>query len=1557
MARLPGQPALEALALASFSSSHRIHGASQAISRLDSLPGMPELPEEAAPASAQLSLPSRRRCGAAEPRLRGDLAAASRDLSGLRAQARHVEDMMQASRSILGDVCLKQLDHLTAPSEKAKSAAQLRQVRALVEVQEDLRKTMQEKELRSRLQEQQSLHRKELEEQRASSQQALEEQKEFFEKALKAVLPAADGSHSASKAFAAEEVAVPIDQVPRGLRLDDLLRLVEENKEWLQGPTAREKMTGRKNMYDVTPELIIARSPGEERIVELAEEDAEKIAKSLAGGDDGIFVKGSLQCREGAKLGGLPVENLVIQGVLCEDGAQRREYWKHGSDAWLMHMGAHGALAHHGQDAIPARLLGKQLGEANARRKKELLKQQYSGLSQVAYVGVVKQGEFETLCFAKSLRLHAEKVHPGNPGAMCYYICSLLGRVGLVRLIRSIEAGSFQDLGTDWQSSPFNRALEHVAACSDLSRRMKQDSVYCAVMLHRFDERCSTLEWRIWCIFEIWRCCKLELRLDLFSVEGQLTRISSTPLACKIRKQAKGLDMSNTKCSEKRDARLINDQRMIEQAIKTSGTTWAQIAGMIQLQISSLVEFSASLAISRNALTGAAYLTDLSGVLPKLLWHSNVQCANQEIVSQWMENQLGSAEVRDSSSIINDCIKARKTWDRGVGPWLHCCRASFSASSSLDKEAAQSREESRAGAACLLGGGVQETVIPLRVPLAELADIKEGVDLFKAWAQRAFGSDSDEILRGDRRLVLVLDGLDEAATARRRVLKWLQKWLQANGHRCVCIIVASRPSGTNQVLGSDGSAREPAGSAVLGQLSETSLLTQEPLPVSCHVRLHDGAGQSLGAATVLSCEEGFLLKKKKDEVGLKPGVPPLKVRRKDPKQVFSATVCLDYADRSSARALLERAFREAGGDPKEESHFVVARRADGEVWKDDSPISYGQMLSWPKGAFPCRAFLKTKNLKTKVNTADGEVEDVQVSLCETSSGIFLSADLEPGDEVELSSGLQELLPLDRCFRVVLDTPVPSCPAMLNEMTAQDELSLQLGFAPFEILPLSPPVASRISKFGEEELRALPEAVWRTPLMASILGTYPRGQKEEELDGATAELVLMEHAVETLLKQAEERTGCKELRAELGPLCLAKLQVGQRLLLESDFTSQVVFQEAQLGHLRFFEPSGQAVQLYHLRMQEYLAAEARLAGAQAPAWKQAFAEAQQQPMLRGALRFCLMMQTAHAAEAEIDLSSLSSSKLGAADAEAFQGALLCSEKLVLDLDGNHLGPEGGSSLASALPKRLRRLELKLAGNRIGVEGTRALAASLAELPLQELRLSLMMNGIGDDGAQALAAAMAKLPQLQKLDLSVNSLGAEGAQALAAAMAKLPQLQKLALDLSVNSLGVEGARALAASLAELPLQELQLGLNRNEIGAEGAQALAAAIAKLPQLQKLALFLSNNSLGDEGTRALATSLAELPLQELRLDLERNEIGDEGTRALSASLAELPLQELRLELRYNKIGAEGAQALAAAIAKLPQLQKLELFLSNKSLGEEVRDQLRGQLKALPIPEKGIDI
>ena len=42
-----------------------------------------------------------------------------------------------------------------------------------------------------------------------------------------------------------------------------------------------------------------------------------------------------------------------------------------------------------------------------------------------------------------------------------------------------------------------------------------------------------------------------------FCVDGQLTRGSSTPLACKIRERTKVLDVSNTECSEMSDAWLL----------------------------------------------------------------------------------------------------------------------------------------------------------------------------------------------------------------------------------------------------------------------------------------------------------------------------------------------------------------------------------------------------------------------------------------------------------------------------------------------------------------------------------------------------------------------------------------------------------------------------------------------------------------------------------------------------------------------------------------------------------------------------------------------------------------------------------------------------------------------------------------------------------------------------------------------------------------------------------------------------------------------------------------
>jgi len=130
------------------------------------------------------------------------------------------------------------------------------------------------------------------------------------------------------------------------------------------------------------------------------------------------------------------------------------------------------------------------------------------------------------------------------------------------------------------------------------------------------------------------------------------------------------------------------------------------------------------------------------------------------------------------------------------------------------------------------------------------------------------------------------------------------------------------------------------------------------------------------------------------------------------------------------------------------------------------------------------------------------------------------------------------------------------------------------------------------------------------------------------------------------------------------------------------------------------------------------------------------------------------------------------------------------------------------------------------------------------------------------------------------------------------------------------------------------------------------LSSALPK--RLRQLRLDLYENSIGDEGASALA---ARLPLQELWLDLTSNQIGDEGASSLAAALAKLPLRVLQLDLGGNRIRDDGVRAVAAAVGQLPQLQKLALGLGNNGLSPKVKEELRGQLEALSIPEKEIGI
>ncbi|CAE7223902.1 Nlrc5 [Symbiodinium sp. CCMP2592] len=1339
--------------------------------------------------------------------------------------------------------------------------------------------------------------------------------------------------------------------VPHGMRFQFFLDLIEEKREWLEKSTARGK--GRKNMYDVCPEVIIERTTCEEQILVLSEADAGKIARSLAdpSGDQSIFLPDSLQCRSGVHLGGMKVDELAIQGILCDGGGQRREYWAARADRqqrWMT-TSEHGRLDK-GPAEIPSHLqkCGK-LGEKSARREKELLKQPGTVVvlrRGVPYAQLEKPGELglltsfvshawgeETLEFAHTLKLHARNVNPSNPGALAYYICTFCNSQ------HSVDLG-----GDDWRQSPFNLALEHVASRC----HQKRGSMYRAVML--FDRSCSTLK-RKWCIFEIFRCQSLGLELDLYCRDGELTRASESQHAKEILQEVMDVDMMAAECSEKKD------EITIDGAISDHPSGWTGVVSKVKMQVMGHLSFVAHMAMTRDAFTGQQVEPEqgieLEGSAGKVSLSELIDGCMQACLSACLQSAAGQ-QVEDENLAKAQLKRMLITGQGGTGKTV-ITREIVRAAVKLVREKAL-------------------RLVPLRVPLAELARCaKEEGDMLQVWAVQAFGKDGQELLQGERQLLLLLDGLDEAGTDRRRIISWLDGWLRQNSHRCACVVLTSRPSGTDQVVDQEGKAREPSRSSVL-HASEKCLITQDSFPQGSHVLLTDKRDLVIGNGKVPFCEQGFVLRA---DCCLQPPGCHVRVRRKDRGGwgwVFSPAITLHYSDSSRAKALLEQAWREATGrraDLHRKEARVVVTRADGQKWEESSSFYYKRtihwatLLDWSATEFPCRAFLalmerqyaevEVEDLERQY--AEVEVEDLELRVEACGDDVFVSAaGLAPGCWLLTGEGFadkfvrysttredgNELLPTEGAFRTLLEGQNGSADALagaafVSEMTLRAELSEQLQFQPLQLLPLSPGIAARISKAPEQLLETLPDVVWDTPLMASILGECRKQQ--EQMDMVTAELDLMEYALRTLIKKAEERTGRR--LCSLGPRCLEKLQAGHRLFVEADFEDQVVFQEAQRGHLRLFEPvAGQsAVQVYHLKMHELLAAKA---------WKEAagvnlqvaFEQARNEPMLRGAARFLVMMQTAESPEASVDLSNC---KLGAADVEALRGALLCrGPRLKIDLSVNRIGDAGATCLADALSglTSLRELDVELGGS--GLElGVGSLAEALEKLPeLTKLCLSLGGNQLGDFAA-CLAGVLSGLTSLRELRVGLfnTGLGPEGVGSLAEALEKLPELAKLCLELGRNELGGfrlfyrgnAGATCLADVLSGLTsLRELRVGLfntglgrgQRRPTGPEGVGSLAEALEKLPELAQLCLYLRENELGgfrlfyrgNAGATCLADVLSGLTsLRELRVGLfntglgrgQRRPTGPEGVGSLAEALEKLPeLAQLCLYLRENELG-----------------------------------------------------
>ncbi|CAE6966405.1 Nlrc5 [Symbiodinium natans] len=1367
--------------------------------------------------------------------------------------------------------------------------------------------------------------------------------------------PAAEEMQPEAEAAQESVQGPPAWQVPKGIRVKDVCALVEENRAWMEEPTERKGLTGRKNMYDVCGNLIIVKCTSSERVVELSEEDVEQITRSLRkDATESIFEGGTLQCREGVHLGGVPVEHMTIQGILCEGGDLRVKYWKSGDERHDMWMTAekHGRVQ--GMDAIPEKLRGFNLGEVNARRHKDRLRAAGTVVvlrTGVAYVDVTEQGKFaplagfvshywgqETIEFSEILLRHAQKVYPEDPGEMCYYVCTFSNNQ------HSVDLG-----GDDLAHSPFNMALEYIASCY----RARQESMYGAVMM--FDKACAPLT-RIWCIYEIFRCHSLGLTLDLFSCEGQICRTSESELMNEIIERLRNLNLQEVGSSEPQDK--LN----IEAAISDHPGGATAVAGKVQLQVMDLVTFSGCLSITRNAFTGK-------------------QVEPEEIELK----DLSTGEVKTSNALIQACIEGGLPRILLIGP-------GGSGKTVFAREVVRRVVDwARRDAG----------IIPVRVPLAELALHTKDLtgDPLRRWAERAFGAESRELFRGDRKLLLVLDGFDEAGAARRRIVDWLQGWLEAHSCRYVGLIMTSRPSGTDQVLEADGVVRDAVPIPVFAQLSATCFVTRDQLPERSRVELR---GSSVGLTTRLmaSVAQGFLLHRfvfkrsevdNLPEVDLQPGTHRVKVRRKDPRQIFSAAVTLQGpADAARVRGgLLEQALRDAGGEPSRSYKVGVVCGERLRILNEDLSA-----LDGLRQCFPCDVYL-CQTSDSEPRDIEEKSEDVDVTVQAIGdSHVILTGSLKVGDVLVLNGENKErsymLWPPRSCFILTMDTAVTECPTELTQITAQTELSTGLGFQPLELLPLTELAATRIAKCREDELRTLPGEVWQTPLMASLLCKYREEHEELPAAGAVAELELMRFAVEALLAQAAQRTGSSGLREMLRPVCLRVLKAGQRLLREADFAGkEVLFQEALRGHLSFFEPAAghDAVQIYHLRMHELLAAEA-WRDSQPPAqdrqgWKNAFGEVQAQPMLRGALCYVLMMampEMAQMPELQIDLSELQH-PLAAAELEILcRGLQTClqprSEKLLLHLlEGSSIGLEGARGLGAALRRfgQLRELDLGLreAEAGLGAEEAAALAGGLARLQeLTQLKLGLYRNDqLGAEGWRSLAEALGGLPKLAALELGLGhcKLGAEEASALAGGLARLQELTQLKLGLYRNDqLGAEGWRSLAEALGGLPkLAALELGLGHCKLGAEEAAALASGLARLQELTQLKLDLGGNEELGLG-RSLAEALGGLPkLAALELGLGRCKLGAEDAAAQAAALAGAlarlqELTQLKLDLGGNdELGLQGGLALAGALRRLPALAKLDADFRTlyPCEGVEEKAELRAALEALPVAEKTIKV
>ena len=301
-------------------------------------------------------------------------------------------------------------------------------------------------------------------------------------------------------------------------------------------------------------------------------------------------------------------------------------------------------------------------------------------------------------------------------------------------------------------------------------------------------------------------------------------------------------------------------------------------------------------------------------------------------------------------------------------------------------------------------------------------------------------------------------------------------------------------------------------------------------------------------------------------------------------------------------------------------------------------------------------------------------------------------------------------------------------------------------------------------------------------------------------------------------------------------------------------------------------------------------------------------------------------------------NLRNNSIRKAGAECLADALKSNQTLTkLNLHQNYIQDAGAERLADALKSNKTLTKLDLGYNYIRDAGAERLADALKSNKTLT-KLNLRENGIREAGAERLADALKSNKTLTKLNLHNNYIFKAGAECLADALKSNQTLTKLNLD--QNCIREAGAERLADALkSNKTLTELNL--RNNNICKAGAECLADALKSNQTLTKLNLH--DNCIREAGAERLADALKSNKTLT-KLDLGYNYIREAGAERLANALKSNKTLT-KLNLRNNYIHDTGAANLADALKSNKTLT--ELNLSDNDIRDDGAERLADVLKS----------